>query len=42
MKGKVGFTEDKMALLVGSLIFVLAGFNVLGVDLLGWAVKSNT
>jgi uncharacterized membrane protein YadS len=31
-----------MALLVGSLIFVLAGFNVLGVDLLGWAVKSNT
>lgn len=42
MKGKVGFTEDKMALLVGSLIFVLSGFNILGVDMLGWAVKSNT
>ena len=42
MAAKTGFTEDKMALLLGSLIFVLGGLNVFGLDLLGWAVKTNT
>ncbi len=42
MTTKAGFTEDKMALLLGTLIFVLGGLNVFGLDLLGWAVKTNT
>jgi uncharacterized membrane protein YadS len=41
MAAKTGFTEDKMALLLGLAIFVLGGLNVFGVDLLGWAVKTN-
>ncbi|WP_243310268.1 putative sulfate exporter family transporter [Fundidesulfovibrio agrisoli] len=41
MKQNTAFTEDKVALLVGSLIFILSLFNVAGIDLLGWAVKSN-
>jgi len=41
MKQNTAFTEDKVALLVGSLIFILSLFNVAGIDLLGWVVKSN-
>ncbi|GAB6039195.1 putative sulfate exporter family transporter [Fundidesulfovibrio butyratiphilus] len=35
------FTEDKVALLIGSLIFLLSLCNVFGLDLLGWVVKCN-
>lgn len=35
------FTEDKVALLIGSFIFLLSLCNVFGVDLLGWVVKCN-
>ncbi len=41
MSAKSGFTEDKVALLVGSLVFLLSLMNVFNVDLLGWVVKSN-
>jgi uncharacterized membrane protein YadS len=41
MSQKITFTEDKMALVVGSLIFILSAMNIFGVDLLGWVVKSN-
>lgn len=41
MKQNTTFTEDKVALLVGSFIFILSLLNVFGLDLLGWVVKSN-
>jgi uncharacterized membrane protein YadS len=41
MSQKIVFTEDKVALLTGSCIFVLAFMNVFGIDLLGWVIKSN-
>lgn len=41
MSQKTGFTEDKVALLVGSGIFILACLNVFGMDLLGWIIKAN-
>lgn len=41
MSEKPAFTEDKVALLLGSSVFVLALFNAFGLDVLGWIVKPN-
>jgi len=41
MSQKVGFTEDKVALLIGSSVFLLAFLNVFGMDMLGWVLKLN-
>lgn len=41
MNQKVGFTEDKVALLLGASIFTLSILSVFGLDLLGWMVKAN-
>jgi len=41
MSQKVGFTEDKVALLLGATIFTLSILSVFGLDLLGWVVKAN-
>ncbi len=41
MSQKTGLTEDKVALLVGASVFILAFCNVFGLDLLGWVVKPN-
>lgn len=41
-KPKLTLNEDKIALLIGSFLFVVALFNLAGVDLLGWVVKTNT
>jgi len=41
MSQKTGFTEDKVALLIGSSVFVLAFLNVFNIDILGWIVKAN-
>jgi uncharacterized membrane protein YadS len=38
---KGAFTEDKIALMIGSLIFLLALFKMVDVDLLGWVVKTG-
>jgi len=38
---KGAFTEDKIALLIGSLIFLLALFKMADIDLLGWVVKTG-
>ena len=38
---KGAFTEDKVALLIGSFIFLLALFKMVDVDLLGWVVKTG-
>ena len=42
MGTKVGLTEDKVALMTGAFLFLLALLNIAGVDLLGWVVKANT
>lgn len=34
--------EDKVALLIGSFLFLVALMNLAGLDLLGWIVKANT
>ncbi|MDR3088207.1 MAG: YeiH family protein [Desulfobulbaceae bacterium] len=39
--GKGAFTEDKVALLIGSFIFLLALFKFYEIDLLGWVVKTG-
>lgn len=41
MSQKAGFSEDKVALLLGSTIFILSLMNVFGLDLLGWVLKTN-
>lgn len=41
-KFKPGLNEDKVALLLGSVLFIIALFNIAGLDLLGWVVKTNT
>jgi uncharacterized membrane protein YadS len=41
MEKRIAFTEDKVALLVGSGVFLLAFTNFFGVDVLGWIIKSN-
>jgi len=38
---KGAFTEDKVALLIGSFIFLLALFRMADIDLLGWVVKTG-
>ncbi|MCL2340179.1 MAG: YeiH family protein [Proteobacteria bacterium] len=35
------FTEDKVALMIGSFIFLLALFRMADIDLLGWVVKTG-
>lgn len=42
MSSKIGLTEDKVALMTGVFLFLLALMNIAGVDLLGWAVRPNT
>ena len=42
MGTKVGLTEDKVALMTGAFLFLLALLNITGIDLLGWVVKANT
>ncbi len=42
MSTKVGWTEDKIALITGAFLFILAMLNLVGVDALGWVVKANT
>ena len=39
MTTKATFNEDKVALLLGSLIFILALGKFVGLDVLGWALK---
>lgn len=41
MTTRTTFTEDKIALLIGGLIFILALMNLGHMDLLGWAVKTS-
>ena len=41
METKTTFNEDKVALLIGSVIFLLAMCKIGGVDLLGWVVKTG-
>ena len=36
------WNENKVALSTGAFLFVIAMLNMVGVDLLGWVVKSNT
>ncbi|HBT96864.1 MAG TPA: putative sulfate exporter family transporter [Desulfobulbaceae bacterium] len=38
---KGAFTEDKVALLIGSFIFLLALFRMADIDLLGWVVRTG-
>ncbi|SHN49851.1 putative sulfate exporter family transporter [Desulfovibrio litoralis] len=38
---KVVFNEDRVALLVGSFLFVMALLQMFGIDTLGWVVKTN-
>jgi uncharacterized membrane protein YadS len=38
---KGAFTEDKVALLIGSFIFLLALFRLADINLLGWVVKTG-
>ena len=40
-KVKTPLNEDRVALLLGSIIFILALFRFQGWDLLGWAVKTG-
>ena len=40
LKGKP-LNEDRVALLLGSFIFILAMARFAGVDMLGWAVKTG-
>ena len=39
MTTKATFNEDKVALLLGSIIFILALGKFVGIDALGWALK---
>ena len=41
MATKTYFNEDKVALLIGSIIFILAMCKIGGVDLLGWVLKTG-
>ena len=41
MAEKKWLTEDKLALILGLILFGLSLFNFGGVDPLGWAVKIN-
>lgn len=41
-KAKPKLNEDKVALLLGTFLFLVALLNLAGVDLLGWVVKTNT
>ncbi|MDR0816121.1 MAG: YeiH family protein [Desulfovibrio sp.] len=41
MSTKSTFNEDKVALLIGSVIFLLALFKIGNLDLLGWVVKTG-
>jgi uncharacterized membrane protein YadS len=41
MAEKKWLTEDKLALILGMVLFVLGTCNFAGVDLLGWCVKTN-
>lgn len=42
MQPKPVLNEDKIALLIGSFLFIVALFNLTGINLLGWVVKTNT
>ena len=39
---KKGLTEDKVALLIGSFIFLVAMLSFAGMNMLGWVVKAST
>jgi len=41
MEAKKGLTEDKLALMIGLFLFLLSALNFVGIDALGWAVKTN-
>lgn len=41
METKTTFNEDRAALLIGSIIFLMAMAKIGGVDLLGWVVKTG-
>ena len=41
MAGKKWLTEDKLALILGMVLFGLGACNFAGMDLLGWSVKTN-
>ncbi|WP_243361378.1 putative sulfate exporter family transporter [Fundidesulfovibrio terrae] len=41
MAQKNWLTEDKLALILGMILFGLGAFNFAGVDLLGWSLKTN-
>ena len=36
---KAAFNEDKVALLIGCLVFVLALGKMVGLDMMGWVVR---
>lgn len=41
MGSKTVFNEDKVALLIGAVIFLMALFRIADIDLLGWVVKTG-